>query len=320
MSEKTSKQTQFEQLCQIQHGNAICYSGYREGQSPRDDIYPSYEEIKEDLLILAKNWSFIRVYDCSKHAEITLKVIQDEGLDSKVMLGVDMAAELSNPNCPWGADFSSETLAANRQTNSEHVDRLITLANRYPEIVFAVSVGNEASVEWTDHLVSVESLIAYTRRIKSGVSQPITFCENYVPWTTKLEPLAAELDFISVHTYPVWEYRKIEDALDYSKENYDSVAQHYPDKPVIITEAGWTTTSNGRGIDPENASERLQARYYQELMKWTREEKILTFVFEAFDEPWKGSPNPQEPEKHWGLFFVDRTPKLVMQHLFGAAR
>ena len=317
MSNSLSKQTLMEQRFNIQHGNAICYSGYRDGQSPREKNFPSYEEIKEDLSLLDKNWAYIRLYDCSKHAEITLKVIQDEGFDLKVMLGVDMAAELSNPNCPWGADFSDETLIANRQDNNEHVDRLITLANLYPEIVCAVSVGNEASVEWTDHLVSVESLVAYTRRIKNGVSQPVTFCENYVPWTTKLEPLVAELDFISIHTYPVWEYRSITDALEYSKQNYNSVAQRYPDKPVIITEAGWTTTSNGRGIEPENASERLQARYYQELMEWTREEKVLTFVFEAFDEPWKGSADPREPEKHWGVFFEDRSPKQVMKPIFG---
>ena len=36
-------------------------------------------------------------------------------------------------------------------------------------------------------------------------------------------------------------------------------------------------------------------------------------MFEAFDEPWKGSPDPLEPEKHWGLFDVNRTPKLVMR-------
>ena len=48
-------------------------------------------------------------------------------------------------------------------------------------------------------------------------------------------------------------------------------------------------------------------------MDWTRREGILTFVFEAFDEPWKGSPDPMEPEKHWGLFTVDREPKKVMQ-------
>lgn len=320
MPKKTDKTIPVKQLIEQRYGNAICYSGYREGQDPRREIYPSYEEVKEDLMILAQNWSFLRLYDSSKHAEIVLQVIRDEMLDFKVMLGVDMAAELSNPNCPWGADFSEETLRANRQTNSDNVDKLIGLALQYPDIAFAVSVGNEASVEWTDHLVPVESLLAYTHRIKAAVPQPITFCENYVPWTTKLAPLAAELDFISIHTYPVWEYQAIENALDYTKQNYYAVAKNYPHKTVIITEAGWPTASNGRGIEPDNASEQFQAAYYEQLMAWTTAEKILTFVFEAFDEPWKGSPDPNEPEKHWGLFYVDRTPKPVMRHLRQQAR
>ena len=104
--------------------------------------------------------------------------------------------------------------------------------------------------------------------------------------------------------------------MEYTRANYASVAGHYPDKPVVITEAGWTTNANGRGIEPHNASEGLQAHYYAQLLEWTTDEKIFTFVFEAFDEPWKGSPHPMEPEKHWGLFKVDRTPKLVMQEVF----
>ncbi len=300
----------------LQHGNAICYSGYRAGQSPGDGTYPSYAEIREDLLILAENWQYLRLYDCSPHAETVLDVIRDEKLHFKVMLGLDMAAEMSNPHCPWGAEFSDETLDANTRANSKEVERLITLANANPDTVFSVSVGNEASVEWTDHMVPVDNLIAYVRQVKRDIAQPVTFCENYVPWTYKLAPLAEVLDFIAVHTYPAWEYRSIHDALEYTKQNYHSVVDHYPDKPVIITEAGWTTAANGRGIDPHNASEELQAQYYEELLDWTTTEEILTFVFEAFDEPWKGSPDPMEPEKHWGLFKLDRTPKLVMQERF----
>lgn len=306
----------FEELeMHLEHGNAVCYSGYREEQCP-GIRYPSYEEIKEDLLILAKNWKYLRLYDCTPHAETVLEVIAKEALHFKVMLGVDMAAETSNPHCPWGADFSVETLEANRQGNRAQIEKAIALADRYPEIVFSVSVGNEASVEWTDHMVPVDSLVAYVVDMQSSIDQPITFCENYAPWTYKLEPLAEVLDFISVHTYPAWEYRTVEDALEYTKQNYHSVVNHYPGKPVVITEAGWTTTSNGRGIEPWNASEKLQAHYYEELLEWTTREKILTFVFEAFDEPWKGSPDPQEPEKHWGLFNLDRTPKLVMRNLY----
>ncbi len=300
---------------ELEHGNAICYSGYREDQSPLEGVYPSYEQIREDLRILEKNWQHLRLYDCSPHAETVLKVIHEEGLPFKVMLGLDMAAEMSNPHCPWGADFSDETLAANRERNHEEIERAIALANRY-DSVLSVSVGNEASVEWTDHMVPVERLVSHVLELKDAIAQPITFCENYVPWTYKLEPLVEVLDFISVHTYPAWEYRSMEDALEYTRDNYHSVVDHYPGKPVVITEAGWTTASNGRGIEPWNASEELQAHYYEELLAWTTVEKVLTFVFEAFDEPWKGSPDLLEPEKHWGLFHVDRTPKLVMQELY----
>ncbi|MEM6532339.1 MAG: glycosyl hydrolase family 17 protein [Myxococcota bacterium] len=304
------------ELSGVPYGNAICYSGYREGQSPRDQSYPSYEQIREDLLLLAEHWKYLRVYDSSPHAETVLEVIKREGLDFRVMLGIDLAAEVSNPQCPWGANFDAETLEKNRRYNAAQVESLLRLANLYPERAFAVSIGNEASVDWTDHLVPTERLVAYAEQVKAGVPQPVTFCENYVPWTTKLAPLVEVLDFISLHTYPVWEFQSIDNALAYTEQNYYSVADRYPEVPVIITEAGWTTNANGRGIEPHNASEELQARYVSELLAWSNREKILTFVFEAFDEPWKGSPDPSEPEKHWGLFNVSRRPKAVMQSLF----
>lgn len=303
----------------VEFGNAICYSGYRDGQSPIDGTYPSYDEILEDLRLLEGHWQYLRMYDCSTHAERVLNVIDRESLNFRIMLGADMRAELSNPNCPWGAAFSDAQIDENRAANDTEIDKLIALAGAYPETVFAVSVGNEASVDWTDHLVPVERLITHVLRIRSHVHQPVTFCENYVPWTDKLEPLVRVLDFISLHTYPVWEYHTVDTAMAYTLDNVRRVTDRYPQMPVVITEAGWTTNSNGRGIQPDNASQAFQARYCKELVEWSRRERILTFLFEAFDEPWKGSPDPLEPEKHWGLFTVDRLPKLVMGELSASA-
>jgi len=299
-------------------GRAICYSGYRHGQSPNDKTYPSTDEILEDLLILQPNWPLLRLYDCSAHAHRVLGVIRREGLAFQVMLGAYLGPELNNFGCPWGATYSEEQLAASIAENDLEVGRLINLANEYHDIVFSVAVGNEATVDWTDHFVPVHRMIDHVRRVKLHVRQPVTFCENYVPWQYKLRDLAAELDFISLHTYPVWEYKHIHDALAYTRENYDSVAQLYPDKPVIVTEAGWATNSNGRGIEPHNTSEELQAIYLKDLLDWSDTSGVLTFVFEAFDEPWKGSPDPMEPEKHWGLYSVDRQPKEYMRHGFNA--
>jgi len=303
-------------MLQLPSGNAICYSGYRQGQNPGTQTYPSKADILEDLLILCKNWRLLRLYDCSPHGVRVLEVIRENGLDFQVMLGAYLGAEMNNFGCPWGGTHSEEQLAASQRENAAELERLITLARRFDDIVFSVAVGNEATVDWTDHFVPVHRMIDYVRHVKRHIGQPVTFCENYVPWQHKLRDLVPELDFISLHTYPVWEYKHIHEALDYTKENVHSVAHLYAGKPIVITEAGWATNSNGRGIQPEHSSQELQQIYYRDLMDWTAGAGILTFVFEAFDEPWKGSDDPMEPEKHWGLFTVDRRPKLVMQALY----
>ena len=305
----------YSKILNIDYGKAICYSGFREGQSP-GRICPSYEEIKEDLLILHDHWKYLRLYDCDEHSEIVLEVIQKENLDFKVMLGAYIVAEVNNYGCPWGGAYSEEQLEKNKIANVERIKKLIRLANQYPDIIFSLSAGNEACVDWTDHYVPVDSVIRYVRMIKKEAKQPVTFCENYVPWLDKLKDLVDEVDFISIHTYPVWEYKNLHEAMEYTKQNFYAVADKYPEKLVVITEAGWTTYSNGRGICPSNVSEEHQTVYYNDLIKWCEEDVILTFVFEAFDESWKGSEEALEPEKHWGLFKVDRTPKLVMRELF----
>lgn len=296
--------------------NAICYSGYRHGQSPDLDIHPTYEQVREDLSILQGRWGYLRLYDSSQHAVTVLEVIRREKMDFRVMLGAFIGAEMNNFGCPWGGIYSDTILEENKKQNLEKIRKLTELANSYPDIIFATSAGNEATVDWTDHFVPVESVIRYVRMIKKATRQPVTFCENWLPWLNKLKPLAAEVDFISIHTYPVWEHKHINEALGYTVQNYNDVARMYPGKPVMITEAGWATNSNGRGINSENVSEEYQEIYYNDLMRWSEKEGVITFFFEAFDEPWKGFSEVDEPEKHWGLFYENRKPKKAMQAWF----
>jgi exo-beta-1,3-glucanase (GH17 family) len=297
----------------LPYSKAICYSGYRDGQSPDGNNLPSYEQVKQDLLILKGEWTSLRLYASDAHSDTIMEVIRTEKLPFDVMLGAYITAEQNNPNCPWGGIYSEEQLADNKRENLRQIDRLIQMANEFDGIVSCVSIGNEAAVEWTDHLVSTEQLTKYAKMARLGVKQPVTFCENYVPWLNKLKPLAEQLDIISIHTYPVWEYKNIDEGLAYTIENYNAVAAQYPDKQVIITEAGWATKSNGRGIEPNNVNEVMQQQYLQELMAWAESQQILVYFFEAFDENWKGSDDPFEPEKHWGIYKADRSPKLAMK-------
>lgn len=300
----------------IEAGNAICYSGFRPGQHP-NGIYPKYEEVKEDLLLLNEHWKYIRLYDCDIHAETVLRVIKNEKLDIKVLLGAYLDAEANNYDCPWnGGVYTDEQLKTNKNGNFKRVDKLINMSQQYNDIVFALTVGNEACVSWTDHYVPPSKVIEYVKMIKAKTDKPVSYADNYVPWLNELEALAEEVDFISIHTYPVWENKHINEAMSYTKENYYSVCQKYPHKAVIITEAGWTTNSNGNGINPDFVNEEIQKIYFENLLDWVTKENIITFYFEAFDEIWKGSDEPLEPEKHWGLFHINRTSKLAVKSIF----
>lgn len=296
---------------------AIAYSGFREGQHPdrgEGAVNPGREEILEDLNILVEHgFSLIRMYDAGENSATTLELIREHKLPIKVLLGIWLQAEVSNhEGCEWLHEpIPDAELEANTLANAEELKRGIELANLYPDTVFAVNVGNEALVSWNDHMVTLDSVIAYVRQVKRSISQPVTVADNYEWWISDGAPLAEVVDFLGVHTYPAWENKTIDEALDYTVDNMRRVAAALPDKPVAILEAGWATTASEFG---ERANEPDQARYYRELEAWATDMNMTVFFFEAFDEPWKGDPgNPLGAEKHWGLFFVDRTPKLIIR-------
>jgi exo-beta-1,3-glucanase (GH17 family) len=296
---------------------AIAYSGFREGQHP-DRGYgaknPSAEEILEDLQILVANdLTLIRLYDAGANSLMTLQLIREHNLPIKVLQGIWLEAEFSNhEGCEWlDEPIPDEELAENTQRNVAEVLRGIDLARRYPDIVVAVNVGNEALVSWNDHMVPLENVIAYVRQVKASIEQPVTVADNYEWWIQDGAPLAAEVDFLGIHTYPAWEQKTIDEAMPYTIENIANVQAALPDKPIAILEAGWATIASEFG---ERANEEAQARYFREIGEWATQTNITVFFFEAFDEPWKGNPDdPNGAEKHWGLFNVDRSPKLVMQ-------
>jgi len=312
------QQTRADLLAGLPKG--ICYSGFRQGQHPdRGDgaVNPGEKEILEDLHILTRNGNFrmIRLYDSRTNSEVVLRLIKAHHLKLKVMLGAWLSAEIWNTNCPWlGPQLTRPVLDANKIKNAEEVQNAIRLANQYRDIVVAVAVGNEALVSWNDHMVPVESVIGYVRQVKKAVTQPVTVCDNYDWWSHHGSALAPELDFVSVHTYPLWEQKDIGQAMPYTIANIQAVRNALPQSRLVITEAGWATVAREFG---PRADEAKQKQYYQDLFVWTGKMNITTFFFEAFDEDWKGDPgDPLGAEKHWGLFTVDRKAKLALSNLY----
>lgn len=300
---------------------AVCYSGFRAGQHPdRGDgaKNPTYEQILEDLQILARdsNFQLIRIYDSGENSKSVLRAISENELGIKVMLGIWLKAELSNhETCAWlNEPIPEETLNANKVWNQEEIERGIALANQYSQIIVAVNVGNEALVDWNDHKVATQDVIRYVKQVKQQIQQPVTVAENYKWWADHGQELAEVCDFVAVHTYPVWEGKDIDEAMPFTIENLNEVRHSLPDCRMVISEAGWATVSSEFGA---RAGQKKQQQYYQDLMSWSDDKNITTFFFEAFDEPWKGDPNnPLGAEKNWGLFTVERKAKRVMRDLY----
>lgn len=290
----------------LKFAKAICYSGYRAGQSPKT-VAPSKEEIREDLHILAtEGYKYLRMYDPNIHAERVLEVIKEDGLDMLCMIGIDSDHEINNPM--HNQNLTDAELLNNAKRNDAELDKLIAMVKKYPDQVLAVSIGNENTPEWGEHLVSEERLIEHAEKLKANLDKPVTFCEGAYEWP-KLKELPKHVDFISVHSYPLHGGLTLKDAIPTNKEHYKMISELFPDKQVVFTEMGWTSSPAGHMIKEEANLENL-LKYNADLRKWLDEEEIIGFVFEAFDEPWKG-PRPDSSECNWGLYYLDRTKKTL---------
>jgi exo-beta-1,3-glucanase (GH17 family) len=287
---------------------AICYSGYRDGQSPRTEVFPSDAEVLEDLLILTKHFDYIRMYDVSEHAKSVLRVISANKIPLKVLLGVEVKGEISNPNCPWGGVYTDEELVEHKAFNIVQLDLVAELANRYKDIVLGISIGNENTAHWHPNKISPESLVEHAKILKTKTDLPLTFCEGAYEWRNQGVELAKIVDFISIHVYPLWQRVPYTEAVKLTTDQYFETKAAFPDKPVIFTEFGWTTSAT-ENMDLSETNETLQKGYLDQMIAWSKENEVTMFIFEAFDEPWKGGDNPLEAEKHWGIYNVDRTPK-----------
>lgn len=292
-------------------GKAISYGCYREGQAPGVKG-PSEAEILEDLNILSPYWNLIRVYGSDDDSERILKVIKANNLPIKLMLGIWLENETKHPE--------------RKSANLEQVTNAIDLANRFPEIIAAINVGNESQVFWSWHHMEMSSLIPYIRMVREGTMHPVTTADDYNFWNKpESQQLAQELDFIVLHAYALWNGQKLDHAVQWTDSVYQDIKARHPEMTIALGETGWATTYNPEKTGPGEQGSLIkgevsiaaQERFLIELNHWIDENQVTTFLFEAFDEPWKGGGDqtgPDEVEKHWGVFDADRSPKLSFKN------
>lgn len=286
-------------------GNGISYGAYRDGEAPGDGP-TSKAHILEDLTILAQRWNLIRLYGADAQARNILEVIKEHDLPIRVMQGI------------WLDAHKTE------QENDEQVRLAVEYANRFSDIIIAVNVGNEIFVDWSYHRIDdMDGVIEQIRQVRASVPQPVTVADDYNFWNKPhARRVADELDFICLHAYAFWNDKTLDVAMDWTESIYRDIQSRHPDQRIAYCETGWPTSrvyddGSYEGGLIGKAGEPEQEIFFNQYDPWVDRNKVVSFYFTSFDEKWKGGfdgDNPMDKaEKHWGLYYSDRTPKQVLQ-------
>ena len=256
------------------------YSPMRANENPLVQVYPTEQEIEEDLQLLSDKAYAIRTYS----------------LDDVFEKIPEMAAKY-NLNVALGGWIDK-----NLDKNEIEIQRLIRTANKNRNVV-RVIVGNEAVLRGD---VTVDQMISYLDRVRREVKKPVSTAEPWHVWV-KYTELADHVDYLAVHMLPYWEGIDMDVAVEYVVQNINALKLLFPNKPIVITEVGWP--SNGRTRRAAVASPSNEAMFLRRFLKRAEEEKYIYYVMEAFDQPWK-----QETEgavgAYWGVYDVNRRPKF----------
>jgi exo-beta-1,3-glucanase (GH17 family) len=283
-------------------GRGICYGPHRDGQRP-GGAGPSRAQLREDLTLLAGRWDVLRLYGSDGPAPEVLAIIREERLPFRVLLGAWL-----EPEARPGAGAS----------NRAQVEAAARLGEEYPDLVAAVIVGNETQVAWSDHRMPAAELLAWVREARRLTSRPVGTADDFLFWIApESEVVSRELDLVLAHVHPLWNGRSLDEALAFTEETYAAVRRRHPGLPVVLGETGWATRSSRQGDQARlirgDAGEESQRRFHEIFRAWADRERVPSAWFEAFDEAWKGGDDPDDAEKHWGLWRADRTPKPAVR-------
>ncbi|MBV9749880.1 MAG: glycoside hydrolase, partial [Acetobacteraceae bacterium] len=238
-----------------------------------------------DLALIAPRTRGIRTYAAEEGDYDTAALAQRHGL--KLWQGI------------WLGQDSSR--------NEKEITRGIALANRYPDTIERVVVGNEVLLRRD---LPVDALIAAIDRVRAAVHQPVTYADVWEFWE-KFPEVAAHVDVVTIHILPYWEDHptNIDGAIDHVRAIVGRVKALFPGKPVAIGETGWPSRSRWR----QDAAPGLvnEAVFLRRFVALAQQEHFDYNFIEAFDEIWKYQ-SEGTVGANWGLWTAARREKFPL--------
>lgn len=265
----------------------VSYAPYHEpGQTPFDpNLRIPREQIDADLKALSKITKCVRIYAVDQGLEYVPELAGQYGL--KVLMGAWIGRDEIN--------------------NRYQIETLVQLANRYPQTIRAVIVGNEVMLRREQPEAALRAMID---EVKRRVSVPVTYADVWEFWI-KHPSLIGGVDFATIHILPYWEDNPI--AVEHAIAHVASIREHMQKqlgKPILIGETGWP--SEGRQREGARPGIVEQARFVRTFIRHAHDQGWDYNFIEAIDQPWKRL-SEGTVGGYWGMLNTDLQPKFPLQ-------
>ena len=189
----------------------VSYAPFRGEQTPLDlsTRIPAWQ-IEDDLAQLAAVTECVRTYSVNLGLDQITPIAQRHGL--KVLQGL------------W--------LGRDPEFNRFQIETAVALANRYPDVIRAIVVGNEVLLRGE---LSASALTDIIRKVKAAVPVPVTYADVWEFWLRNRD-VASAVDFVTVHLLPYWEDDPIpaRDAADHVVAITHQVAAGFAGKEIMV--------------------------------------------------------------------------------------
>jgi len=265
---------------------AFCYGPFQGEQSPETQTFPTDEQVLADLEILNDLCATIRTYG-----------VDPDTVMQRIPAHADTRGLTIYPGC-W---------IDNQSWDQTQIDSLIAVGNSGLANIEGLVVGNEFLYR---HPASAATLIARVNEVRDATGQPTGASEQWHVWRDH-PALAAACDFVFVHIHPYWEEQQIAAAVTHVAGKYALMQQLFPGKRIVISETGWPSAGNPFGAAVPSLAN--HQRFIREFTAWAKGNEVEYFLFEAFDEPWKGKYGVAE--RSWGLMDEHRHDKGAIAEL-----
>lgn len=262
--------------------SGICYSPFSGTNQSPGGIYPSGDQMAQQISVLKSFASFVRTYG----SEGTLNLIP----------GI---CETNGIRCYPGVWISGDSISDDVQVTG-------MLSGIYGRTnIEGIVVGNEFLLRGGDE----SYLISRINSVRSLTGKKVGTAETWDVWQGR-NSLVDNCDFIMIHDHPYWESPwwpdvTISNAGKHVKGRVEYVESLFPGKEVIVGETGFPT--QGPVVGTMSPGREGQRRIMQDLADLLGNRRW--FWFEWVDEDWKTN-SEGSVGNNWGMIYKNGNLKL----------